>query len=167
MKNCTKSIFSILGLSLLFLIGFIAPISYAVLDPGDGGGGGTSTTESKTYKHDAGLGFWVETTLTVILHTSSGGDKTFYYYMSHRESKPWCSSWYTPHCWAKLYEESPGVWTAENFRKIIMWLPLPFIAYMKVCVHFKESDMTFYYSVKYYDNGVALFSALFEWLADW
>lgn len=127
----------------------------------------TTQTKSATKKYDAGLGFWVETTLTVTVRWYPGGQKSFSYSMSHRESKPWCASWYTPHCWIKLYEESPGMWTAENFRKIIMWLPLPFIAYMKVCVHFKESDMTFYYSVKYFDNGVQLFSALIQWLGDW
>ncbi|MFW9969448.1 MAG: hypothetical protein ACFFDF_04550 [Candidatus Odinarchaeota archaeon] len=86
--------------------------------------------------------------------------------MTHRESKPWIAIWYLPHCGVALYEESPGVWTAVNQRKIIV-LPFFLVYEMWVFVHFVEETMTFYYSVYAWDNAVAVISAWFEVLKGW
>lgn len=158
----TKVKYLLLSTVLLsFLVGVI-PMALAMPPPEF-----TDQTRSYTKKYDCGLGWWVETTLTVTVRWYPGGQKSFSYSMSHRESKPWCASWYPPHCYTQLYEESPGIWTAVNRQKILMWLPFPFWATLKVSVHFKESDMTFYYSVDEWSNGVDVFSALFEWLGGW
>lgn len=152
----------LLSTVLLSVLAGVIPMALAMPPPEF-----TTQTRSATYKHDLDLGWWVETTLRVTIRWYPGGQKSFSYSMSHRESKPWCASWYSPHCYTRLYEQVPGLWTALNTRKIIMWLPLPFVAYMLVYVHFNENTMTFYYSVYAYDNAVQMVSAYMEVLKGW
>ena len=103
-----------------------------------------------TYRTDYGEGFWAEATLHVTLYIYSGGALSFFYSESHRQSKPWYAIWGGPNNYARLYEESPGVWTAENRRQVwLVW----YWAVVIARVHFNENNLNFYYSEFIWQNG--------------
>ncbi|GAH89652.1 unnamed protein product, partial [marine sediment metagenome] len=117
-----------------------------------------------THLMNYGEGFWAETTLHVTLYIYQGGARSFFYSETHRQSKPWYSTWSITDNFADLYEESSGVWTARNRREVVFFWPLPYVATIETCVHFNENNMNFYYSDAEWNNGALVAQHMWNYL---